>query len=144
MISRLAKLSDVPGITIIHKELFPGEMANSHNQIRSEYHRVYVTTDSHDTILGYVIYQVIDGEAEIYFFGVKEEFQSQKIGQGLFNFSIEELKKEGINKITLEVKESNLAARKIYEKFGFINVGVRPRYYHNEDGIIYVWEDKTI
>ncbi len=144
MKSREAKLSDVPSITKIHKKLFPDELPNAHNQIRSEHHRVFVTLDSQNNILGYVIYQVIDFEAEIYFFGVKEELQGKKIGQELLKFSLEELKKDEVKRITLEVKESNLKARKIYEKCGFINVGIRPRYYKDEDGIIYVWEDKTI
>ena len=90
-----------------------------------------------------------DGRVNIYTssqapFGVKEELQGKKIGQELLKFSLEELKKDEVKRITLEVKESNLKARKIYEKCGFINVGIRPRYYKDEDGIIYVWEDKTI
>jgi ribosomal-protein-alanine N-acetyltransferase len=44
----------------------------------------------------------------------------------------------GIQKITLEVRDSNTAARNLYEKLGFVSVGRRKRYYsdNNEDAII--------
>lgn len=145
MIYRKAKINDVENINIIHKELFPNEKANASNQINNPNYRVFVATDTSDQVLGYITYQVIDDEAEVYFFGIKEELQGQKIGQEILDFSIKELKKEKVNRISLEVRGSNLAARRIYEKSGFINVGVRIRYYTDnyEDAIVYIWEDKT-
>ena len=43
---------------------------------------------------------------------------------------------------TLEVRLSNLAARRLYEKYGFRPVGIRPRYYSddNEDALIMTTE----
>jgi ribosomal-protein-alanine N-acetyltransferase len=43
---------------------------------------------------------------------------------------------------TLEVRLSNLAARRLYEKYGFRPVGLRPRYYsdNNEDALIMTTE----
>jgi ribosomal-protein-alanine N-acetyltransferase len=44
--------------------------------------------------------------------------------------------------VTLEVRISNLAARQLYERFGFRPVGVRPRYYtdNGEDALIMTTE----
>ena len=43
---------------------------------------------------------------------------------------------------TLEVRLSNLAARRLYEKYGFRPVGIRPRYYsdNQEDALIMTTE----
>ena len=43
---------------------------------------------------------------------------------------------------TLEVRLSNLPARRLYEKYGFRPVGLRPRYYidDNEDALIMTTE----
>ena len=43
------------------------------------------------------------------------------------------------SRILLEVRESNLAARRLYEKHGFRESGRRPKYYSNpiEDAILY-------
>ena len=40
--------------------------------------------------------------------------------------------------MTLEVRVSNLGARRLYQWFGFAPAGVRPRYYrsNNEDALI--------
>ena len=51
-------------------------------------------------------------------------------------------KKDGINSFTLEVRKSNEIARKLYEKFGFEDRGIRKGYYedNNEDAVI-MWLD---
>jgi len=45
--------------------------------------------------------------------------------------------------LTLEVRASNLAAQKLYEKYGFRRAGVRRRYYsdNNEDALI-MWTER--
>lgn len=40
--------------------------------------------------------------------------------------------KEKCSLITLEVNENNLPAIHLYEKYNFINLGIRPRYYDNK------------
>ena len=49
----------------------------------------------------------------------------------------------GCHSYTLEVREGNTPARKLYEKLGFVNEGVRPGLYDNpkEDAVIY-WKRK--
>ena len=41
-----------------------------------------------------------------------------------------------LNSITLEVRESNTPAIKLYEKFDFKNLGVRKNYYKNNENAI--------
>ena len=38
------------------------------------------------------------------------------------------------NSLTLEVRNSNIIAKKLYSKYGFIEEGIRKNYYHNDDG----------
>jgi len=45
----------------------------------------------------------------------------------------------GAQHLTLEVRESNLAAAGLYERFGFIAVGRRPRYYQDDEDAIIMW-----
>ena len=53
-----------------------------------------------------------------------------------------------IKYITLEVRVSNVAAISLYEKFGFKSIGVRKKYYqdNNEDALIMftenIWHEK--
>jgi ribosomal-protein-alanine N-acetyltransferase len=41
--------------------------------------------------------------------------------------------------MTLEVRDSNRSAQELYRRFGFVPVGVRPKYYENRDDAIVMW-----
>lgn len=60
------------------------------------------------------------------------------IGELLVIATIVEALKTGAANATLEVRKSNNAARSLYRKYGFNDVGIRHRYYHDnrEDAII--------
>ena len=49
------------------------------------------------------------------------------------------LREEGASEMSLEVRVSNTPARRMYEKLGFVNLGIRPGYYEDngEDAVIY-------
>ncbi len=66
----------------------------------------------------------------------------KKIGEALLNKIIEACYKNEIKYITLEVRESNIAAIKLYEKYGFKSLGTRKGYYqnNNEDALI-MWTE---
>ena len=46
-------------------------------------------------------------------------------GEELLKFSIKEIDKKGFKFYKLQVKEDNLKAIRLYQKYGFINVGVK-------------------
>jgi [ribosomal protein S18]-alanine N-acetyltransferase len=47
----------------------------------------------------------------------------------------------GPRSIALEVRVTNHAAQSLYERFGFTQAGVRPRYYENTDDALVMWCD---
>lgn len=89
---------------------------------------------------GYIMFHLILDEAIILNFAIDADFWRQGWGELLLQHSLKTLLAEGASKIFLEVRESNLAAQKLYEKHGFINLGVRRDYYKNpsEDAIVMV------
>ena len=82
---------------------------------------------------GYVLAYDLNGEAEI----VRIATDKDRRRQGVGTFLLEELKKEctklDITKVMLDVRASNDAARKLYEKEGFVQDGTRPGFYKNPD-----------
>ena len=60
---------------------------------------------------------------------VKKEVRKQGVGDTLLDFVIGESQGEDAVAITLEVRESNVAAQKFYEHCGFVSQGIRPGYY---------------
>ncbi|HWC95202.1 MAG TPA: ribosomal protein S18-alanine N-acetyltransferase [Candidatus Sulfopaludibacter sp.] len=69
--------------------------------------------------------QVAEGEGEILNLAVCPEFRRKGLGKALLTAYLEQ--HPGL--IFLEVRESNLAARKLYKSIGFKEIGVRPAYY---------------
>ena len=53
------------------------------------------------------------------------------IGEALIHALVERLKASGSHSLTLEVRASNESAAALYKKLGFVQVGLRPRYYRN-------------
>ncbi len=82
---------------------------------------------------GFAIFSVIAGEAELLQIGVSPDFQRQGIAASLLQCAFKELNTE---RVLLEVRESNHAARSLYEQLGFQVDGVRKAYYppETEDG----------
>lgn len=77
-------------------------------------------------------------EAEIYNLAVIEEFRGKGLASKLIDGFIEKAAERGIAKTFLEVRKSNLTARKFYEKNGFKDIGERKNFYTNpnEDAIL--------
>ena len=98
--------------------------------------------DINGKCVGYMgIWKIID-EAHVTNLSVHPDYQNKKIAHRLLLASIEECYKEKIKYITLEVRVSNKKAIHLYEKFGFKSLGLRKKYYqdNNEDALI-MWSE---
>ena len=84
-----------------------------------------------DIIIGYLYYSLIYDRIEINQIEVLEEERRKGIASKLMEYLI----KNNLS-ITLEVKKTNIAAIKLYEKYGFVKVAVRKDYYDGVDGIL--------
>ena len=81
-------------------------------------------------------------EAHITTFAVHPSWRRQRVGERLLLAFLDLARDRQAREATLEVRLSNLAARRLYEKYGFRPVGLRPRYYsdNNEDALIMTTE----
>lgn len=94
-----------------------------------------------DKIVGFVTYSVNQDFAEIDDIFVIKEYRKNKIATSLLQDLIEKLKSK-TQKIFLEVRESNLPAINLYQKFGFTKVSVRKNYYNDgENALVLVREN---
>jgi ribosomal-protein-alanine N-acetyltransferase len=84
--------------------------------------------------IGFVIYHLIAGQCEIYNIAVHPDFQKQGWGKYLLEHAIAAARKTRCESIFLEVRASNQPTRKLYEKLGFNEIGVRNNYYKKLDG----------
>jgi len=78
------------------------------------------------------IWLMVD-EAHVTTVAVDPGWRRQKIGARLLLALLDVALARGAHEATLEVRLSNLPARRMYETFGFRPVGLRPRYYSDND-----------
>jgi ribosomal-protein-alanine N-acetyltransferase len=85
--------------------------------------------------IGYLTYRVTAGEGEVLHVEVRPEWRRQGVGRAL----ILQTRREA-PVWHLEVRESNAAARALYEQLGFVEVGRRLAYYSDgETAILLSW-----
>jgi [ribosomal protein S18]-alanine N-acetyltransferase len=90
-------------------------------------------------ICGFICAKLIVGEWEIENVVVAAKFLRRGIASAMLLELIRLAIREEASAILLEVRESNLPARQVYEKHGFRKVGRRTFYYSNppDDAILY-------
>lgn len=91
-----------------------------------------------ERLVGYVGMWIIQDEAHIVNLAVHPDYRRQGIGQKLLSTLLDEARKRGVKRFTLEVRASNTIAQRFYKKFGFCEIALRRGYYqdNHEDAII--------
>ncbi len=85
------------------------------------------------TLLGYVVALTVGEEGEVANLAVAPAARRRGVGGVLLDRFIEESERAGVMALFLEVRESNVAARRLYESRGFAQVGRRKGYYRTPD-----------
>ena len=100
--------------------------------------RTPASNTNSDYIVGYVGIWLMVDQAHIVAIAVREDYRRQGLGELLLSESIDLALSNGQESVTLEVRRSNESAQALYEKYRFIKVGVRRRYYtdNKEDALI--------
>lgn len=102
---------------------------------------VYLVAEQDGSIAGYIGMLCVLDEGEITNVAVAEGFRRQGIGERLLSSLLQAGRKEGVDSFTLEVRESNSSARRLYRKLGFQEEGIRRNFYEKptEDAIL-MWK----
>jgi len=127
-------------IALLEQEIFPDPW--SYNEIKStvkQTHTFCAAAVEGDTLLGYFIcYYVLD-ECEIARIAVEKEARCRGIGQQLFEYMKEVCRNKQLTRMLLDVRKSNRAAIRFYEKNEFKVDGERKFYYggkNPEDAVL--------
>ncbi|PLX87343.1 MAG: ribosomal-protein-alanine N-acetyltransferase [Desulfuromonas sp.] len=90
-----------------------------------------------EQITGYLCYRSIVDEMEILNVATAPDFQRQGVADRLMRHVLHHASKLGVGQVFLEVRISNLTAIRLYQRFGFVQNGVRQRYYaDHEDALL--------
>ena len=85
-------------------------------------------------IIGYGVMSLGAGEAHVLNVCVRDEYRSLGFGRRLLEHLLERAGASGVHEAFLEVRPSNLAAIRLYQRLGFEQIGIRRGYYQAPDG----------
>jgi ribosomal-protein-alanine N-acetyltransferase len=134
------RLEHLPSVHAIEQASFSAPWPANAYRSELETNRLasYLVARVDDDIVGYGGMWLMVDEAHITTFAIDPAWRRQQIGERLLLEFVDVAILRRAREMTLEVRLSNLPARRLYEKFGFRPVGVRPRYYSDdhEDALI--------
>jgi [ribosomal protein S18]-alanine N-acetyltransferase len=90
------------------------------------------------TVRGFLVARGLDGDWEIENIVVVQDFQRQGLGTALMQGFLSRAGGIAVKTVHLEVRASNIAARELYKRLGFAQIGRRKDYYSGplEDAIL--------
>ena len=99
----------------------------------------YFVLEIDEEVKGYIGTWIEQDRAEIVNFYVDEDYQGLGFGSMMLDFFVALCEETNVPNISLEVRESNVKAQKLYEKFGFEFSHRRVQYYKNsEDALVLI------
>lgn len=135
---------DIDSIIAVEKESFstPWPRQAFVDELTRNIVSYYIVMEQGKEIVGYMGMWVIVDEAHITNIAVHPKARRQQIAELAVSQMKLLAKERGADRMTLEVRKSNVAAIKLYEKLGFVSSGLRRNYYIKplEDAII-MWVD---
>lgn len=130
---------DIGEVIKIENDTFsrPWKIHDFLSSIESE-SNIYLIVEEDGRVVAYCGLWGLVGEGHINNVAVDKEYQNKGIAFKMLRELIERGRKKGIRAFTLEVRKSNDKAIHIYEKLGFVKIGMRKRFYENpiEDAVV--------
>jgi len=144
-VDRLDLDRDLPGILAIDRESFAnpwGAETYEWEARHSDVARVFVLRPPEGPPVAYCAAWLVFDELHINNLAVAPAWRRRGLGAALLSEVLARTAREGAHRATLEVRASNLAARGLYERFGFRTVTARRGYYTNpvEDALV-LWRE---
>lgn len=137
---RRMRSEDVPGIMKIESVSFGRHHwadDSFHNEMNNQLGRYYSLFDTRsgepcaDNLIGYCGYWLILDEAHVTTVAVDPIYRGNSLGELLLVHMLDRTMGQTVKWLTLEVRVSNYSAQNLYYKYGFRSVGVRPKYYQD-------------
>lgn len=132
-------MEDVPKLVEMERATFsvPWSEQQFSDLLKRDY-CLYLVAQKEDEIVGFAGLTILVDEGDIDKVMVAEAYRGQGIAASLMEELLAEARRRSVKDFTLEVRSGNTPAIKLYEKYGFVSEGIRPRFYDKpvEDAMI--------
>ena len=142
---RRMTLADVPQVHAIEERTFatPWSRQSFVDEMTTNKCARYLVAEEDGRVIAYAGAWMIFEEGHITNIAVDAPCRGRGVGTGVTRALMQYAANLGVEYLTLEVRRSNLAAQRMYKSLGFLEVGVRKRYYEDngEDAYLMVCQD---
>lgn len=134
LIERMAT-SDIAAVTRIERASFATVWPSDafYNELSTNKLAHYFVGRLHDRVIAYGGIWVILEDSHVTTLAVDPEYRRKRFGELLLLRLIDEAIERGAAWLTLEVRESNTLAQRLYRKYGFTTVTMRTGYYSDDN-----------
>ena len=125
-------MEDLPQVLAIENRCFEDPWSDTYFSLalkRPRSNEYFYVARRERTVVGYIIFCILQEEAQIWNIAVSPACQRQGIGKYLLASALEMIHADGEREVLLEVAVSNLPAQYLYRQFGFRICGIRKDYY---------------
>jgi [ribosomal protein S18]-alanine N-acetyltransferase len=144
-VDRLATEQDLDAVADLEARCFTNPWTRdmlARELTQSDVGQVFVLRGPGNVIVGFCSCWIILDELHVNTVAVDTPYRRQGLGTQLMTAVMQEAARRGAIRATLEVRASNVAARKLYEALDFVVTAIRPQYYTQpEDDALIMWRD---
>lgn len=143
-------VADIDAVLEIERIAYPTPWTRQgyEKEIRRNELAQYHVLQCSEKIIGYAGHWMMAGEMHISMIAVHPQWQGNGLGELLFMHQLVQACEKDAILVTLEVREKNVRAQRLYAKLGLVEVGRRKNYYKDtkEDALLMTLEplDKQI
>lgn len=138
---RRMTMADIDAVHAIEAATFaiPWSREDFEREVTTNVCARYLVAELDGQVIGYAGAWVIIDEAHVTNIAIEQSFRGQGIGRKLTEGLMQYVANLGVVYVTLEVRRSNLVAQSLYKSLGFLSVGVRKKYYtdNQEDAFLF-------
>jgi len=129
--------SDLDAVLAIEQASFPSPWSRTHflHELGAP-HAFPCVVEMDGVVAGYVCVQSLFEEAQILDIAVDPHQRGRGFARMLMEHAVAVARKQGADFMALEVRESNVAAISLYERFGFNRTGIRKGYYEGKEDAV--------
>ena len=135
-------LEDIEQVYDLEKSIFsiPWSKNSFESSVKNK-NTLFIVAEEEGEILGYLGMYIFSEEADISNVAVSKQYRRQHIAKQMMDDILLKAQAAGVKHVTLEVRETNVAAIKLYENMGFVEAGIRKNYYEEPtENALIMWK----
>lgn len=142
LVIRQMEPGDIDAVVKVEALTFPDPWPKDifHHEVVENEYAYYFVAELDGEVIGFAGFWAVIDDAQITNIAIVPKYRGYKIGEKLFDYTCRQAVRLGVERLSLEVRESNEIAQNMYRKFGLVPGGVRKRYYtDNQEDAIVMW-----